>query len=45
MSDTPLSYLHSAGAAAAPVTTLAWGLGVIALAVIVIIGVLLALAI
>ena len=45
MSDTPLLYLHSAGAAAAPVTTLAWGLGVIALAVIVIIGVLLALAI
>src|SRR5579864_6684863 len=41
----PLSYLQSGGAAAAPVTTLAWGLGFISLAVIGIIGVLLALAV
>ncbi len=45
MMTAPLSYLQSGGAAAAPVTTLAWGLGFISLAVIGIIGVLLALAV
>ena len=45
MMNAPLSYLQSGGAAAAPVTALAWGLGLISLAVIAVIGVLLGLAV
>ncbi|MBS0332812.1 MAG: c-type cytochrome [Proteobacteria bacterium] len=45
MSQPPLSYLSSAGPAAAPLTQLAWGLGGISVAVVVIIGIALAWAI
>lgn len=45
MTDAPLSYLTSAGPAAAPVTRLAWGLGAVSVATVVIIGLLLAAAI
>lgn len=45
MTAAPLSYLQSGGAAAAPLTMLAWGLGLISLAVVGIVGVLLTLAV
>ena len=45
MSAPPLSYLASDGPAAAPVTRLAWGLGAVAVATVIVIGLLLALAI
>lgn len=41
VADTPMSYLATAGAAADPVTRLAWGLGGISIAVSVIVGILL----
>ena len=45
MTGWPLSYLQSAGPAAAPVTQLAWGLGGVSVAVVVIVGIGLAAAI
>ncbi|MEO6340772.1 MAG: cytochrome c oxidase subunit II [Caulobacteraceae bacterium] len=45
MSGTPLSYLETAGPAAWPLTRLAWGLGAISIAVVVVIGIALAAAI
>lgn len=42
MTPTPLSYLSSAGPAAAPLTRLAWGLGGVSVAVTVIVALLLA---
>lgn len=44
MMSAPLSYLQSGGAAAGPVTKLAWGLGLVSLAVVCVIGLLLGLA-
>jgi cytochrome c oxidase subunit 2 len=44
-SKTPLSYLHTAGPAADPVTRLGWGLALISIAVVIIIAALLLLAI
>jgi cytochrome c oxidase subunit 2 len=45
MSAAPLSYLQAAGPAAAPLTQLAWGLGAVSVAVVVVIGLALAGAI
>jgi len=42
MSDTPMSYLATAGAAADPVTRLGWGLLAIAVAVVIVVAALLA---
>jgi cytochrome c oxidase subunit 2 len=44
-SSTPMSYLHTVGPAADPVTRLGWGLGIISVAVIVIIAALLLAAV
>jgi len=44
-SATPMSYLHTVGPAADPVTRLGWGLGLVSVAVIVIIGALLLAAV
>jgi cytochrome c oxidase subunit 2 len=44
-SDTPLAYLHTAGPAADPVTRLGWGLALVSIAVVIIIGALLVVAI
>jgi cytochrome c oxidase subunit 2 len=41
LADTPMSYLHTAGPAADPVTRLGWGLGVVSVLVMVIIAALL----
>jgi len=44
-SDTPLAYLHTAGPAADPVTRLGWGLALVSIAVVIIVGALLVLAV
>lgn len=44
-SATPMSYLHTFGPAGYPVTALGWGLGIISVSVVVIIGLLLLCAI